>query len=371
MQIHGGIIRIIMSTDSKPSPTIEHLAERLKRDIKIRRMREGEPYLTATTAAETLGVSRMTANRVLNVLAGENIVVRHQRHGTFVGPAVSDTPTTTSGHVAYFSFADLNPDLAFPVGKMVAGLRRVMPDVAFLPHFISPREGKEYVHRVLDSVADSADCRGIIASLCTREIQQVLAESRLPIVLFGTAEPGIDLPSLDVDQHQAGRLLAEEAIREGIERLVYVNRQVWRRGDTELFNGVLEAVQASDLPPDSLTVLNCASDAESITAELEVLLENTPAPFGVLMQVAHFGEAVLKGAHRLGISVPSDIRIFFADDGNWPESIPSTYLNIRPSVRCSEDMADQFERIGRILLQLRKGEKPSPTAIKIPMERIK
>ena len=65
------------------------LAERLERDIRRRGLAPGQKYLTGPESAQLLGTSVASANRALQRLAEQDIVVRRRKSGTFVGLALA------------------------------------------------------------------------------------------------------------------------------------------------------------------------------------------------------------------------------------------------------------------------------------------
>src|SRR5690606_26535956 len=85
---------------------------------------------------ELLEVSPVTASRAMNILAKRGLLVRRRRQGTFIGAGVASTPSKArTGVVHYLSFFDELPvDMTLPLGKMLAGLREVQPDVTLNVH---------------------------------------------------------------------------------------------------------------------------------------------------------------------------------------------------------------------------------------------
>src|SRR4029077_13047093 len=105
---------------------------------------------------------------------------------------------------------------------------------------------------------------GMVVTLGTRDVQRVAAESGMPVVVHGSVYPGIDLPSLEVDQEQVGRLMAEQAIQLGHQRLVFVAREYWRRGDNLALDGIQRAAAAAGLGSDSVMVRNVSTDPHAL-----------------------------------------------------------------------------------------------------------
>src|ERR1700754_1794536 len=104
---------------------VAQLAKQLELDIRRRRLRQGDAYLTADGASALLGISRMMANRALNVLANRQLLVRHRSRGTFIGPAAeapNEGPLVKTTCVHFITFIDASPALQIPVGEMVSGM---------------------------------------------------------------------------------------------------------------------------------------------------------------------------------------------------------------------------------------------------------
>src|ERR1700733_3329592 len=100
------------------------LAKQLELDIQRRGLRRGDSYMTADGVSEWLGISRMAANRAMNVLAHRQILVRQRSRGTFIGPAVeepSDMIASKSKCVHLITFVDDSPEVQLPLGGIMAG----------------------------------------------------------------------------------------------------------------------------------------------------------------------------------------------------------------------------------------------------------
>ena len=130
-----------MTLDAANLSRVHHLAHRLEQDIARRGLRTGEEYLTAEAAAEMLGVSRMTANRAMNVLARRKVLMRYRSRGSFVGSAVTPQPAADVCSIHLLTFVDDNPGLQIPAGRMLLGLHESLPAANLQIHTI-PLQGR-------------------------------------------------------------------------------------------------------------------------------------------------------------------------------------------------------------------------------------
>ena len=356
-----------MSTETPQTPQFSrlfHLAGRLESDIRRKGLRPGDPYLTADAASSILGVSRITANRAMNVLAERQYLVRHGSRGTFIGPAAdppNDAPVGKCMHL--ITFVDENPASQVPVGEILAGLLPSFPDVSLDAHVMPLRNALQSIQKKFCSSIDDPSMAGVILGLGTREIQQYLADSGLPVVVHGSVFPGIQLPSVEVDQKQVGRLMADQAVRAGFKRLVFVGREVWRRGDNLAFDGVQEAAHAAGLGLDSVMVRNIPTTSAAIDTEFNHLLDEVGTSVALLCRMSFFAQAAASAAARRGLRIPEDLGIVY--DASNPEGDP--FLPF-PAVRCKATPREQYLQIGRMLAQLVAGEVLDPQSVLFEVE---
>src|SRR3984957_16744093 len=83
------------------APRIVDLADRILADIRRKRLRPGDPYLSTAEIARLLRVSGTAANRALQLLAQRQVLERRQRRGAFIarGPAGGKTVVVNRVHL--------------------------------------------------------------------------------------------------------------------------------------------------------------------------------------------------------------------------------------------------------------------------------
>ena len=84
---------------------------------------------------------------------------------------------------------------------------------------------------------------GLVLLGCPREVQEAALDIGAPAVVFGGVFATTrSLPSVDVDQHEAGRLMARYVVERGHHRIGLITRDTWLPGDNRLLDGVNEVL---------------------------------------------------------------------------------------------------------------------------------
>jgi DNA-binding transcriptional regulator YhcF (GntR family) len=338
----------------------------LERDIGRKGLRPGDPYLTATEASQMLGVSRMTANRALNLLARRQLLTRHRSRGTFVGPdaprALAIDPAQQDvKYVHYLTFVDDNPAHQLPVGKMLTGFQAAIEGVMLRTHVLPLNMTPQQFRSELEAIIGAGQTAGVVVTLGTREIQQIASECKAPVVIHGSAHPGIDLPSLEVDQEQTGRLMAEHAISMGYQRLVFVAREFWRRGDSLALDGIQAAAAAAGISNSGVMVRNVSTDAKALRVGVEEILRDVPRPAAFICRLPYFAGAIVDVAKGRGLKVFKDFGVVY-DHTSEEGRPPLPY----PCARSEVSVQDQMTLIAQMLTTVAAGGRPDPFRALVP-----
>lgn len=349
------------------SPNVVRLAERLRRDIRRRSLREGDLYLTAAQAGEHFGVSPMMANRAMNLLAQRRWLVRHRSRGSFVGSAREQEMTPSTSTVYYLSFADVDPSWHAPVGAMVAGLRREIAQGQIQVHMVPSQDAVWHLRREVDRITADPSFGGIILAFSPREVQEHFASTDLPVVVHGTVFPGVRLPYICADQQEAGRLFVREAVDAGCRRMVLLTREKWRTGDTQLLDGILEVMQAAALGAAALRVRNVPMDPKQQDAVVDQwireLLEESDEPTALFCRNSPIAETAVAQLQSHGVGVPKPFAVIYNAVPIYQRvGLPGCRYVVR---RCSTE--DEFSLIGRMLRQRQQDDAPWPESVVLPV----
>ena len=209
-----------------PVTSTHRLAARLEEDIRNRRLSVGDRYLTASQAADFLGVSTSTAHRALSFLAEKDVLLRRHKVGTFVGPqAVVQPPGAKLFHfVIHEEDEGVSPILSI---ESVQAIRAQLGGGHIQFTFVPEHNAATRLAEAFGMSANPPD--GVIAVSCPPDVYRYLAESRIPTVVVGATYAGqAPLPSIDIDQAASARLLLKYLLDRGHRRIVFYTSHMSR-----------------------------------------------------------------------------------------------------------------------------------------------
>ena len=341
-----------MASDVIGLSSVEQLATRLKKDIVRRRLRPNDRYLTAVEAGKLLGVSRATADRALKQLADTRVLIRRQNLGTFVGasPAAESAVAIRTVHILIPAELEFDPSVCS--SRMVEGIRGEIHDANVQFSFIPRGAGVRYVEKLIASSSSASDIVGIIAVSCPREIYRYLAETNVPTVVFGSLYSGERaMPSVDMDNFEAGRLLARYLVDRGHRRIAYLFATDGRPGANAFFDGISEVLTEANLPHNALVVRLMPPDFSAYTATTRDLLKLSERPTAFIAMGQYLADQIASTSAELGLRIRADLDIVFADNAT-AETEASPYTHVQGKRRFEEIVAIIGQMLNRLSRRL-------------------
>ena len=318
-----------MEDQSQSIPRVVQLAHQIELDIQSRDLQPGDPYLTTAQTARMLGVSTTIANRALQFLARNGRLDRKQRRGTFIAE-----PTPRPGesslarvhlvvHQRYMRAEGLLAD------GVIVGLQTVLPGVDVSFNFMPPGDERQYVEELAGSIMQAGQPEGLVLVRANLEVQQMVAQSGLPAVVYGTPYRSItQLSFVDADQNAIGRLLAEYAVRQRCKRMFVIMRDQMLPGDTPYLDAIQRMAGEAGIAADRLQIRFLARDRELVAAEVRHLLERKRPRPAILCRDEPLADAVLEELDCLGIRIGEDVAVavstIYRRGNEAPPSIPYT-----------------------------------------------
>ncbi len=345
----------------------EHLATFLVQDMRQRGLTPGDKYLIAREVGSLFEVSTVTAHRALKILADKNVLVRRRKSGTFVGPGFKVDPDMNASlfetiHVLmamdYYKTSGITGNI------FVDTITSALPGTAVQIHYVPEHASLDYTKRIVQQIKTMDRKEGIILIRSTRQMQEFVAGSGIPAIVFGSVYPGINhvISSLDVDQAQSGRLMAEYAIRAGHKKFVLLMRSEWRCGDNILLNAVTTRLGESDYNINSLTVVSVHHDIGTISDEVQRLLCETNRATAIFCRGDYYAEIVLNVASDMGFKVGNDVEIFSA--AHLRVESHNRYAYITPV----DNAQKQIEKLIKLLKDLAMKKVQPGEHVVIPVE---
>ena len=342
-------------TSTVPDVT-QNLASRLVRDIYRRGLRPGDRYLTDKQAAELLQVSQVSAHRAMRHLAEQELVVRRRRSGTFIGPKAERSFSSTLHCVHYLMPSQMKND--YPLLSVLEGVRSELPGTQIQLNFLPVGEPLRFLRQLLEHAVDSGVMTAIVVASSTREMLEFLSGTDLPVLVGGHVEPDIDLPWIDRDQGQIGRLLAGYLLQRGHRRIALVMRDLWAPGDNIMADGVSTTLSSTGA---SLTVRGTPPKKELIGSIIRDMLDCPDRPTGLICRSEAQAICAAEISEQMGLPLGNGVDIVAA---NIPSSSTQSQWGFP---HASFDPIALGARQGRMIAQLSGGQRPDPYYYEIPV----
>ena len=358
-----------MSTVLHSSPGVDRLAQRLEEEILNRQLCAGDRFMTSDAAGKRFGVSRATAHRAFQHLVNRELLVSRRRQGTFVGPASPYQRVEQLQLKRVHGVIDperLRAGLS--TGELVEGLRAALPEHDVRINYLSAANASGYMTTLLREIAeeqaesDRDPCCGLVLFGCPRPVQEIVAASEVPAVIFGSRYPtAASIPSISVDNVAKGRVLTQYLLDRGHKKIGAVMRETWLPGDRRVFEGISQQLAEAELPYGTLSIRNVPADENVIATELSDWFRGDDAPTALICQ-QRFAEAVTTSLRQLEKLVPKGLEVVV----ETTDHRTSATLDV-PHTRSQIAFFERVKRAGEILARLLDGETLDSTEI-LPIE---
>jgi DNA-binding LacI/PurR family transcriptional regulator len=355
-----------MLTGERHKTRLDSLVARLEQDIRQRGLWAGDPYLSAPEVAAMLGISATTAHRAMQALAARQMLIRRRNRGTFVGPFFEMKHSSSIRTVyALMPAPGLNTD-TIPLDPFIYGVRSKIRNANVQVCFLPPGDARGYLEDLLCQALTAGNAASFVPISCPREIYRRLADSGAPTVVFGT--PYIDqrdIPSVDVDNRMAGRLLMEHLIGGGHRRMAVLMAAEGQPGTNCFFDGVSEAMTQSELPHNALIQRSVPLENSAVEAQLRELLAMSEPPTAIIARTPMMAKAVMSALEHIPTPAADSCEIVYQDHpATEGGELPLT--RVKPRVSFGEIIG----RVGAMLNRLGEGKPLENVHEVIPMDLI-
>ena len=351
---------MVKTPPSQIASDIEKLAERILNDIRSRGLLPGDRYLTAEKLRSELRVGKIQLNEALKLLTERQILTRKRKSGTFIGPGYEvcndSRPKSALDVIHVLMPLDYYRANIIPGTMFVDVLMRLHPGCSVQIHHIASQATAQYTKDLLETITAGDKTEGIVLLLSSHEAQRAAQESAVPVVIFGTTYPGItQVPSIDLDQSQAGRLAARYALEQGHSRFALIMRNQWRRGDNLLMDGFANELGEHGIGISQLTIASSTDDLAVIEHDVNVLLSQTPYPTAFICRSHFHAQAAVCGAIDSGLKPGKDVLVIALENN---ASQPSNTQHL--SIAAGMNSVQQIEVVGKMLIALAQNQAVQP-----------
>ena len=342
-----------MSTVTVENSNLKRLASALEDDIRRRGLRPGDRYLTASQAGKQFSASEMSIHRAMQLLAEEDFLIRQRGAGTFVGSKFKVVPERCCPlqivHVVMSM--DHQRIATLPAELLVEQLGVAMPDAVVEVHYVPDYDSLRHLDRIVSRITeDNKSKEGVILVRSSCPMQLFIEESGLPSVVFGSVFSAVTkLSSIDVDQHDVGRLMARHVLDAKCERLVLLMRDDWRHGDNEMYSGVTQELANGGLGFDALTLCSIPPERDHIVGEVCRIMSGNDPPSALICRNHLYADAAEEALRTL--NEHSSVLVV---SGGGRKPIAAHYAYVIPEI----DEEEQVQMLGRMLLDQATHAKP-------------
>ena len=343
---------------------VQEAASKLEEDLRWRGLSAGERYISAEEAGELLGVSMATADRAMRLLTEKGILIRQRGRGTFVGsvPSAQVEPGVKSIQIL---MPRLNESLGMSLEETIRGVHKVYPDVPVTINAFSSADPLPALERMLNAGGGNGGVMGVGMILVPRQVQEIVAERKIPAVLLGTPYIGVKgVVSIDVNHHRVGNLIASHLLERGHSRFGMLLRESVPPGDTAMMNGLTEALGESGVTCDALTVRHCTMQRDCVRETIRELLTSPNRPTALIgYPYPEEIRWVMETADEIGMTLGKDFEYVTGLGATTPSPA-------RCPARCCLSPDEVGERFGRMLARVANGESISPPHQLLPVELV-
>jgi DNA-binding LacI/PurR family transcriptional regulator len=313
---------------------------------------------TLEDVAREAGVSRATVSRVVNGIrnvdpeiqelvrraigrtgyapnrAARSLVTRRAETVALVVSGAGDTTDAVQNAFATRVFAD--PFFGRVVGGIVGFLRpRSMHPVLM---FAESAEAREEVLTYLRQ--GRADGALVVSTHADDPLPTLLADARLPAVLFARPSRSVPLSYVDLAHRDGARLAAEHLLARGCRRLATVCGPLGVAASQERLAGFRDTLARHGHP--YVPVAEGGFTLDSGVAAMADLLERHPDTDGVFAANDLMAQGACQVLRERGRRVPEDVAVVGFDDSSIAVTCHPRLTTVRQPV---EEMAAEMARL--------------------------
>jgi len=229
----------------------------------------------------------------------------------------------------------------------------------------SPRYYTRRPYKALESLVKekSVACWNLFRA--TPQMQTWFAEHGLPVVINGSSQPGVHLPSVDLDYRATCRHAGATLLAKGHRHIALLIENIQCAGDEDSRLGFLESAKAIPGVQPRLTIAEHNGSVAGIRAKIESLMRASARPSALLVANSMHVLTVMGQLLRSGIHIPNDVAIISRDDDSFLNYIVPTVARYY----CSP--ANFASKASHLILQVARGETAPRKAMLLVPQLIK
>lgn len=148
-------------------------------------------------------------------------------------------------------------------------------------------------------------------------LHEAIRQASMPIVVLDRVLPDLKVPSISLDNVEAGRMAARHLMETGHRNIGCLRGDHESFTDRERFRGVQEALEAAGLSLPPAWVQGRGYTREAGREGATQLLKSTPRPEAVIALNGQGILGILEVAMELGLEIPKHLSVVAFDEQPW------------------------------------------------------
>ena len=302
------VIRDSAKEDSAPVSAAA-VAERIERDILAGGFTHGDRFMTVREVARRCEASARTAYLGMRELAERKLLEFRHGSGTFVGPAAGHLKRgIRTVQLVIGPVGSLRGERLLVEGELeglINGLSGASVHVICLPQ----KDTEAFLRDLVRRNESDPSVMGVVLIRVARAVRLFFSERKLPAVVIGHCEAGVELPQVDIDQRRLGREVARAMLDRAYRPLGLFMRERWYPGDDLLLAGIQEVLSQRSVPADHLYVHSLPAETILEKGLIRKLLSGPAHPRALICRTESAALASLAVTEELGLNVPADVAV--------------------------------------------------------------
>ncbi|MBU6301961.1 MAG: LacI family transcriptional regulator [Verrucomicrobia bacterium] len=185
-------------------------------------------------------------------------------------------------------------------------------------------------------------------------LTQAIQSAGLPLLLIDRILPGLDVPTVSLDNAAAGRLAASHLIATGHRRIACLRGDHESHTDRERFHGVERTLFDADLPLRAEWIQGSGYSREAGLEGARKLFLARSRPDAVIALSGQGTLGLLEAAQEAGLRIPDDLSLVAFDEQPWSAFVAPPLTTVVQPVDAMAKLA------ARTLLLLMEGRAAEP-----------
>lgn len=263
-----------------------------------------------------LGVSRPTLRQALKQLQREGVIHTSERKRWRIRRQAKrrQLPGDSRGSIGVLCARDPREFPSFQRTLVDAARQRLERNGFRVETLARPTCYSQRPGRALERLVNENSVDAWMLFHAPPRAHRWFAKNRIPCVVSGSCEPGVELPSVDLDHGAVSSHALGALVRAGCRRPALVSPKGDQPGDVDGEKKFLEAARQLLKPPSAATVIHHDETVPGLLVTLERIWRRRNPPDGILFARARYALASMTWLLGRGVRIPGDVALIVRHD---------------------------------------------------------